>query len=35
MKRLVPKELGQDKVESVIQEEMFHITILSDKLKTL
>lgn len=35
LKRVVPENLGRDKVEKIIEEEMKHIGILSDKLSSL
>lgn len=35
LKRVVPESLGRDKVEKIIEEEMKHIGILSDKLSSL
>ena len=35
MKDLVPKELGQGKIDSIIKEEMAHIRLLAGKLTTL
>ncbi|MBN1576277.1 MAG: ferritin family protein [Chitinispirillaceae bacterium] len=33
MKEVVPRNAGKDKVESIIREEMQHVTMLSNKLK--
>jgi rubrerythrin len=35
LKSVVPENLGRDKVEKIIEEEMNHIGILSDKLSSL
>ena len=33
MKKFVPEKMGKDKIEDIINEEMSHITLLSNKLK--
>ena len=35
MKELVPKRLGQDKINIIIHEEMRHVTVLSNELTSL
>lgn len=35
IKRIVPESLGKEKVDSIIEEEMSHITLLNSKLSSL
>ena len=35
IKRIVPENLGREKVDKIIEEEMKHVVILSDKLSSL
>ncbi|RKX37730.1 MAG: rubrerythrin, partial [Thermotogae bacterium] len=35
IKQVVPESLGKEKVDSIIEEEMSHITLLNSKLPSL
>lgn len=35
MQKLVPEKLGKDKVDAIINEEMYHLRMLADKLKDM